>query len=197
MAPAPPRPQDACPRPARPAPAAAAGLPRRLPQSAARPRMPAALPAAPRSGDSSARRPAARRGRRARPGRRGRRHAPQTAGAADDPWVEAPLLEVRKRRQQRGAHPWGPRPRWGDAGSVFRRGLEQGPAACRVTVVASTLRRGLQSVGRPWLLAALGGGGRVLGRAALAAVHEALWSDRWTERPTKMGRCGSQCGWAP
>jgi transposase len=43
-----------------------------------------------------------------------------------------------------------------------------------------------------------GGAGRrwrILGGAAPAEVQEALLADRWPERHTKIGLCGSPCGW--
>jgi hypothetical protein len=102
---------------------------------------------------------------------------------------------VLQRRQQRVAHPFGTMHRWWDAGSFCMRGLEKVQAALRVTVLAANRRRVLTIVGMPRLMAALGGVGRVVGRAASADVPEAFWSDRWPERHPMMGLCDSQCGW--
>jgi hypothetical protein len=76
------------------------------------------------------------------------------------------------------------------------RGLEKVQAEFSLTVLAYNLRRLLNIVGMPRLMAALDCVGRIVGRAALAEVQEALWSDRWPERNTKLGLYGSQCGWA-
>jgi Transposase DDE domain len=104
--------------------------------------------------------------------------------------------EVIKQRKQLVEHPFGTMKRWWDQGSFLMRGLEKVRTEFSLTVLAYNLRRVLNIVGMPRLLAALGGVGRVLGRAALADVQEALWSDRWPERNTKMGLCGNQGGWA-
>ena len=104
--------------------------------------------------------------------------------------------EAMPQRQPRVEPPFGPRKRWWDQGAFVMRGWAQGRPELSGTVLAYTLRRVLPSVGRPRRLAALGGGGRGLGRAARAEVQEALWSGRWPARKTPRGRCGTQCGWA-
>jgi len=103
---------------------------------------------------------------------------------------------VPKRLVFAQVNPFGTRKRWGDQGSFLLRGVEKVRTEFRVTMLAHNLRRVLHIVGMPRLLAALGGVGRVVGTAALSEVQEALWSDRWPERHTKMGLCGNQCGWA-
>jgi hypothetical protein len=101
-----------------------------------------------------------------------------------------------KQRKPLMEHPYGTMKRWWDQGSFSRRGWEKVRTALSLTVLAYNLRRVLNIVGMPRLLAALGGVGRVLGRAARADVQEARGSDRWPERNTKMGLCGNQGGWA-
>jgi hypothetical protein len=104
--------------------------------------------------------------------------------------------EGMKRRQHRVAHPLGTMQRWWDAGDFLMRGREKVQAELRVTVLAYNLRRVLHILGMPRLMAALGGVGRVWGRAAPGDVQEALWAARWPTRHTKMELCGSQGGWA-
>jgi hypothetical protein len=81
--------------------------------------------------------------------------------------VDAPLLEameqrvrrqpeVRKQRTQVVEPPLGTMPRWWDADYVRMRGLEKVRTACRLTVLASNLRRVLHLVEMPRWLAALG-----------------------------------------
>jgi hypothetical protein len=121
-------------------------------------------------------------------------------------WGEEPRLAEReprvrrwpavlKRRKPRVEHPCGPMQRWWDAGSFVRRGRAKVQAEWSLTVLASTLRRVLHIVGMPRLMAALGGVGRVLGRAASADGQEALWSDRWPARHPMLGLCASLDGW--
>jgi hypothetical protein len=64
--------------------------------------------------------------------------------------------EVRKQRTPWVAHPCGTMPRWGEAGSVLLRGLEQVRTACSWTVLADNLRRGWNLVAMPRWRAALG-----------------------------------------
>jgi hypothetical protein len=121
-------------------------------------------------------------------------------------WVDEHLLEemaqrvrsrpeVMTRRKQLVEHPGGTMKRWWDAGYFFMRGLEMVQAEFRLTVLAYNRRRGLNIVGRPRLMAALGAVAHVLGKAALAEVQEALWFARGLERYTKLSLCGSQRGW--
>jgi Transposase DDE domain len=103
--------------------------------------------------------------------------------------------EVMKRRKQLVEHPFGTMKRWWDAGYFLMRGLEKVQAEFSLMVLAYNLRRVLNLVGMPRLMAALGSVARVLGRAALAEVQDALWSDRWRARNAKLSLCRSQCGW--
>ena len=82
--------------------------------------------------------------------------------------------EVMKRRKQLVEHPFGTMKRWWDAGYFFMRGLEQVQAEFSLMVLAYNLRRVLNIVGMPRLMAALGGVCRVLGRAVLATVFSRL-----------------------
>jgi hypothetical protein len=104
--------------------------------------------------------------------------------------------EVMKRRKRLVEHPFGTMTRWWDAGYFLMRGLEKVRAEFSLTVLAYNLRRGLNIVGMPGLMATLNGVRRVVGRAVLAEVQEALLLDRWSERHTTTRLCGSQCGWA-
>jgi hypothetical protein len=103
--------------------------------------------------------------------------------------------EGMKRRKQLVEHPFGTMKRWWDAGYFLMRGLEKVRAEFSLIVLAYNLRRVLNIVGMPRLMAALGSVARVLGKAALAEVQEALWSDRWRERNAKLSFCRSQRGW--
>jgi Transposase DDE domain len=76
--------------------------------------------------------------------------------------------EVMKQRKQLVEHPFGTMKRWWDAGYFFRRSLEKGRTEFSLTVLAYNLRRGLNRVERPRLLAALGGDG--LGRSVVVRV---------------------------
>ena len=82
-------------------------------------------------------------------------------------WVDEPLLEemeqrvrsrpeVMKQRKQLVEHPFGTMQRWWDAGYFFMRGLEKVRTEFSVTVLAYNLRRVLNLVEMPRLLAALG-----------------------------------------
>ena len=64
--------------------------------------------------------------------------------------------EVRKQRQPWVEHPCGTMNRWWDAGYVLMRGLAKVRPECSVTVLAYNLRRVLNLVEMPRLLAALG-----------------------------------------
>jgi transposase len=64
--------------------------------------------------------------------------------------------EVMKQRKQLVEHPFGTLKRWWDAGYFFMRGLEKGRTECSVTVLVYHLRRVLNLVGIPRLIAALG-----------------------------------------
>jgi len=64
--------------------------------------------------------------------------------------------EVMKRRQELVEPPLGTMNRWGDAGYFFMRGLEKVRTECSVTVLAYNLRRVLNLVAMPQLMAALG-----------------------------------------
>jgi hypothetical protein len=64
--------------------------------------------------------------------------------------------EVMKQRKPLVAHPFGAMKRWWDAGYVLLRGLEQVRTEFRLTVLAYNLRRVLNLVERPRLMAALG-----------------------------------------
>jgi len=92
-----------------------------------------------------------------------------------------------KRRKKLVEHPFGTMKRWWDAGYFLMRGLEKVQAEFSLTVLTYNLRRVLNIVGMPRLMAALGGVGRVVRRAALVDVQEVRWSDRWTEKNTKLG----------
>jgi hypothetical protein len=82
-------------------------------------------------------------------------------------WVDEPLLEameqrvrsrpeVMKQRKQLVEHPFGTMQRWGDAGYCLMRGLEKVRTALRLTVLAYNLRRVVNLVEMPRLMAALG-----------------------------------------
>jgi hypothetical protein len=64
--------------------------------------------------------------------------------------------EVMKQRKQLVEHPFGTMKRWWDAGYCLMRGLEKGRTECSWTVLASNLRRVLNLVEMPRLIAALG-----------------------------------------
>jgi hypothetical protein len=64
--------------------------------------------------------------------------------------------EVMKRRKTLVEHPLGTIKRWGDAGYFFMRGLKKVRAEFSLTVLAYNLRRGLNIVGMPGLMATLG-----------------------------------------
>src|SRR5262249_16983932 len=64
--------------------------------------------------------------------------------------------EGMRQRQQLVEHPLGTMQRWWDAGDFFMRGLEKVRTECRLTVLASNLRRVLHLVEMPRRLAALG-----------------------------------------
>jgi Transposase DDE domain len=64
--------------------------------------------------------------------------------------------EVMKQRKQLVAQPFGTLQRWWDAGYCLLRGLEKVRTECSVTVLAYNLRRVLNLVEMPRLLAALG-----------------------------------------
>ena len=82
-------------------------------------------------------------------------------------WVDEHLLEameqrvrsrpeVMKQRKQLVEHPFGTMKRWWDAGYFLMRGLEKVRTECSLTVLAYNLRRVLNLVEMPRLLAALG-----------------------------------------
>jgi hypothetical protein len=82
-------------------------------------------------------------------------------------WVDEHLLEemeqrvrsrpeVMKQRKQLVEHPFGTMKRWWDAGYFLMRGLEKVRTEFSLTVLAYNLRRVLNLVGIPRLLAALG-----------------------------------------
>jgi hypothetical protein len=82
-------------------------------------------------------------------------------------WVEEQLLEemeqrvrsrpeVMKQRKELGEHPFGTMKRGWDHGYFLLRGLEKVRTECSLTVLAYNLRRVLNLVERPRLLAALG-----------------------------------------
>jgi transposase len=82
-------------------------------------------------------------------------------------WVDAHLLEameqrvrsrpeVMKQRKQLVEHPFGTMKRWWDAGYFLMRGLEKVRTEFSLTVLAYNLRRVLNLVEMPRLLAALG-----------------------------------------
>jgi hypothetical protein len=81
-------------------------------------------------------------------------------------WVDAPLLEameqrvrrrpeVLKQRKQWVEHPCGTMKRWWDAGYCLMRGREKVRTECSLTVLAYNLRRVVNLVEMPRLLAAL------------------------------------------
>jgi Transposase DDE domain len=82
-------------------------------------------------------------------------------------WVDEPLLEameqrvrrrpeVMRQRTQWVEHPFGTMKRWWDAGYFLMRGLEKVRTECSLTVLAYNLRRVVNLVEMPRLLAALG-----------------------------------------
>ena len=82
-------------------------------------------------------------------------------------WVDEHLLEameqrvrrqpaVMKQRKQLVEHPFGTMKRWWDAGYFLMRGLEKVRTEFSLTVLAYNLRRVLNLVEMPRLLAALG-----------------------------------------
>jgi Transposase DDE domain len=82
-------------------------------------------------------------------------------------WVDEQLLEemeprvrsrpeVMKQRKQLVEHPFGTRKRWWDQGVFLMRGVEKVRTEFSVTVLADNLRRVLNLVGIPRLIAALG-----------------------------------------
>jgi transposase len=82
-------------------------------------------------------------------------------------WVDEQLLEemeqrvrsrpeVRKRRKELVEHPFGTMKRWWDAGYFLMRGLEKVRTEFSLTVLAYNLRRVLNLVEMPQLMAALG-----------------------------------------
>jgi transposase len=82
-------------------------------------------------------------------------------------WVDEPLLEemeqrvrsqpeVMKQRKQLVEHPFGTMKRWWDAGYFFMRGLEKVRTEFSLTVLAYNLRRVVNLVEMPRLMAALG-----------------------------------------
>jgi transposase len=82
-------------------------------------------------------------------------------------WVDEQLLEemeqrvrsrpeVMKRRKELVEHPFGTMKRWWDAGYFFMRGLEKVRTEFSLTVLAYNLRRVLNLVEMPRLIAALG-----------------------------------------
>jgi hypothetical protein len=82
-------------------------------------------------------------------------------------WVDEQLLaemeqrvrrrpEVMKQRKELVEHPFGTRKRGWDHGYFWMRGLEKVRTECSVTVLAYNLRRVLNLVEMPRLLAALG-----------------------------------------
>jgi transposase len=81
--------------------------------------------------------------------------------------VDEPLLEemeqrvrsrpeVMKQRKQLVEHPFGTMKRWWDAGYFFMRGLEKVRTEFSLTVLAYNLRRVVNLVEMPRLMAALG-----------------------------------------
>jgi hypothetical protein len=64
--------------------------------------------------------------------------------------------EVMKQRQQLVEHPFGTMQRWWAAGYFLMRGLEKVRTEFSLTVVAYNLRRVLNLIERPRLMAALG-----------------------------------------
>lgn len=90
-----------------------------------------------------------------------------TGGRRLTRWVDKHLLEameqrvrrrpeVMRQRKQLVEHPFGTRKRWWDAGYFFMRGLEKVRTELSVTVLVYNLRRVLNLVEMPRLLAALG-----------------------------------------
>jgi len=82
-------------------------------------------------------------------------------------WVDEPLLEemeqrvrgrpaVMKQRKQLVEHPFGTMKRWWDQGFFWMRGLEKVRTAFSWTVLAYNLRRVVNLLGIPQLIAALG-----------------------------------------
>ena len=82
-------------------------------------------------------------------------------------WVDEHLLEameqrvrsrpeVMKQRKQLVEHPFGTMKRWWDAGYFLMRGLEKVRTEFSLTVLAYNLRRGLNLIEMPRLMAALG-----------------------------------------
>jgi hypothetical protein len=82
-------------------------------------------------------------------------------------WVDEPLWEameqrvrrrpeVMKQRKQWVEHSFGTMKQWGDAGYFLMRGLEKVRTECRLTVLAYNLRRVVNLVEMPRLLAARG-----------------------------------------
>jgi hypothetical protein len=82
-------------------------------------------------------------------------------------WVDEHLLEemaqrvrsrpeVMKRRKELVEHPFGPMKRWWDHGDFLMRGLEKVRTEFSLTVLAYNLRRVLNLVEMPRLIAALG-----------------------------------------
>jgi transposase len=82
-------------------------------------------------------------------------------------WVDEQLLEemeqrvrsrpeVMKQRKQLVEHPFGTLKRWWDQGFFLMRGVEKVRTECSLTVLAYNLRRVLNLVGIPRLIAALG-----------------------------------------
>ena len=63
--------------------------------------------------------------------------------------------EVMQQRTQLVEHPFGTMQRWWDAGYCFMRGLQKVRTEFSLTVLAYNLRRVLNLVERPRLLAAL------------------------------------------
>ena len=64
--------------------------------------------------------------------------------------------EIMPQRKALGAHPCGTMNRRGDPGSVLMRGVAKVRAACSLTVLAYHLRRVLNLVALPRLLASRG-----------------------------------------
>jgi hypothetical protein len=64
--------------------------------------------------------------------------------------------EVMQQRKERVEHPFGPLQRGWDQGAFLRRGVAKARAECSWTVLAYKLRRGLNLVAMPRLLASLG-----------------------------------------
>jgi hypothetical protein len=90
-----------------------------------------------------------------------------TGGRRLTRWVDAHLVEemeqrvrrrpeVMKQRKQLVEPPFGTMKRWWDAGSCLMRGWEKVRTECSLTVLAYNLRRVLNLVEMPRLLAALG-----------------------------------------